>query len=120
MVGFDLEFTRDDKDNVYYRYRMNSTLFWFWQHKSSGEICRVIIEDEKYPSIPFYVDGFPYPTRVSFTMPAQEISSYKDETEYNKMFQYLCLVRSQLMRFFETSEHARLFWENHKDKENKK
>lgn len=119
-----LEYELHEKDQTaggFYRYRFGETQFWFTQNPD-GEIFGVSISNEKYPDTEFYSDDTVnqyYPNRIRFHMPHAEISSYKDEDRFNRKFQYCCNVRSTLQTFFEISSHARLYWENHKDKENK-
>lgn len=126
MMGFVLELKNEYSNSNFYRYRINNTVFWFSQNLETGNIYHVSVRDEKYPDIEFYVDDYIegkgsenkfYPTQVRFRLPHQTIKSYKDENEFNYMFQYLCLVRSSLQGFFESSEHAKLYWEKHKEVE---
>lgn len=119
-----LEYELHEKDQTaggFYRYRFGETQFWFTQNPD-GNIFAVSIRNEKYPDIDFYADDTVnqyYPNRIRFHIPHAEICSYKDEDSFNRKFQYCCNVRSTIQNFFEISPHARLYYENHKNKETK-
>lgn len=122
MKGFELELKLQEKNETagtFYRYRFDETQVSFRQFPE-GEIFSVSIRNKRYPDVEFFADDTTeqyYPNKIRFYMPHKEISSYKDENDFNYMFQYLCEVRSELDHFFQTSKHAKLYYEHHK-KEN--
>lgn len=112
---------KDNSSGTFYSYKFDETQVSFIQFPE-GEIFSVSIRNKRYPNVEFYADDPTesyYPTKISFTMPRTEISSYKDENEFNYMFQYLCNVRYELDHFFQMSEHAKLYYKHHKDKNKK-
>lgn len=118
MKGFERELKLQGENEIagtFYRYNFGETQFWFTQ-KSDGKILAVSIRNKRYPDVEFFADDTKnqyYPNRIRFCMPHKEISSYKDEDEFNHMFQYLCEVRNELQDFFERSGHARLYQTKH-------
>lgn len=114
--NFKLEHYNNREGSIFYKYRFNKTLFSFCQRKN-GDVLNVAVIDLEYPEAEFYADGTKeryYPDRIRFIIPSKTIASYEDEEEFNRMFQYLRSVRSELDRFFALSNHARLWWDNHK------
>lgn len=121
MKGFEIEYTSKEEDGtIFYRYKYLDCRFWFSQ-KPNGNIYMVHIESVEYPQIEFYADfnecGF-YPSGIRVNIPRCEITKYSDFDKFNKMVCHVCNLREILQYFFEKSEHAKLYYDNHK--ENKK
>ena len=120
MKGYKLEYTKKAEDGaVFYRYRYCDCRFWFSQ-TVAGKIWAVHIENETYPDIEFYADDREeegYPRKIRFRIPSAEIASDIDYERFNKMLCHLGSVRDGIQYFFEKSEHAKLYYNNHKEKD---
>lgn len=120
MKGFEVEYTSKEQDGtIFYRYKYLDCRFWFSQ-KPNGNIYMVHIENEKYPQIEFYADfteDDSYLKRIRVHIPHAEIASDSDFDKFNKMLCHVCNLRDILQCFFEKSEHAKLYYENHKEEE---
>lgn len=121
MKEFKLEYTKKEQDgSVFYQYSYDDCRFWFSQ-KPNGNIYGVTVENNMHPQVDFYVEDGEYdfyPQIVRMNIPRVQITSETGMEKFNRMVQDVCKLRQALQNFFETSEHAKLYRENHKEKSN--
>ena len=118
MKEFEIDYTSKEKDGtIFYRYKYLDCRFWFSQ-KSNGNIYAVHIESVEYPQIDFYADFNEYdfyPSKIRVNIPRCEITTHSDFDKFNKMVSHVCNLREELQYFFEKSEHAKLYYNSHRE-----
>lgn len=123
MLEAKLDYKKEDKESIFYRYKMGAYTIWFSQYKDNGRreshrncvgcIFSVGIQakSNEYPSL--FVgekigtnQGYPNEYRYNFCTSGLQL---EDIGETIKKIKYAQKVLESVKYFFEHSEHKKLF-----------
>lgn len=115
MKDIVLELTKVDETSqeTFYRYRLDDTVFWFSQ-KDNGNIYMVYVAPPKGLGIELYVYSVNcyYPDTFILSFPSMQLESHIDYMKFMRKLQKAEKTLTIIRRFFEESDHAKLYKDN--------